>query len=413
MGSNYRSVLLGAIVPPVPQSPGNFSSVNPAAGELDGSGNYFFTAGTGTMNANGTYNPMDFYIGKIANTQTLPPGAGNIVPTYALVNFTNLACFEFFSTLQAPVSLSSPGNTGIRDLVFNPRDGQLYTYVSFEYPAGSGTFKGQLLRLNSTTGDIFCYPSAVLPFANTSNEVAGTAINPAGEILILFTGGDIYKTVLSGPAFTGAITYLGPSGIVGGLRGDLAACVTSSGVVPVRFTNVSAVENNCKVDVKWTVSGEQQVSRYNVELADRNRFVSLSEVAATNQLTDHSYNITVPVTSKSMRLRIKQTDLDGSVTYAEIVSLNTTCAKTKNMAVLNSAAVANTLQVRFNNFQNAESVFVSIFNSTGAQLTQRSLTVNGLSGLTGLDVSKLPAGAYLIKAQTTGGENFTERFIKN
>ena len=413
VGSNYSRVLLGSILPPTPQAPANYSSVNPAAGEFDGSGNYYFTAGTGTMNANGSYNPTDFYIGKITAAASLVPGAGNIAPTYSLVNFTTLACGEFYSTLQAPIGFGSQGNTGIRDLVFNPRDGQLYTYVSYEYPIGSGTFKGQLLRINGPTGDIFCYPSSVLPFANTSNEVAGTAITPNGEILILFTGGDMYKTVSAGPGYTGAITYQGPSGITGGLRGDLAACVTSGSVVPVRITNVAATENNCMINVRWAVSGEQNVSRYNVEEADRNGFVSVSQISATNQAADHSYSVAIPVTSKSMKIRLKQTDLDGSISYAEIVSVNTICRKTKNMTVLNSAAVRNNLHIRWNNFQNAETVSLGIYNSTGARFWARSITVNGVSGSSELDVSALPAGAYLVRAQAAGGENFTERFIKN
>lgn len=409
IGSNYAAQQLGVIPAPAASFP-NVGVVNAAAGEFDGSGNYYFTGATGNIISGAI---TTFYIGKLSNVAGLAPGTGTLAVTYTALNLSGVNCSEYLSSISAFSGASS--NTGLRDLAYNARDGQIYTYASFEYPAGSGVFKGQMLKLNPTTGVVTCYPSSVLPFASATNEVAGVMYTAAGDLEVLFTNGDFYKADVSAPGiYTGSISLLGASGITPGIRGDLASCSgASGGLVPVNFESVTATENSCKINVEWKVAQEQNVQHYDVEVMDyTGRFAAAAQVNATNTAISHTYRTAVAATAKTMSIRIKQTDNDGSFTYSDVVRVNTVCERTKSITVLNSASVNDNLSIRWNNISNTENYSIIIYNAYGAEIMRKNAAVNVSGTVTTLNTEKLASGAYLIKAVSAIGEKFTERFIK-
>lgn len=416
IGSNYSIEELGVLVGPPPVSPADYAIINSAAGEVDPSGNYYFTAVTGNISFFPviSFTPQDYYIGKIPSVQSRVSGTGNIEPIYTKIDFSAASCSQYASTLMTASTVATAQNTGIRDLVFNIRDGKLYSYVSYETPASSGTFRGELIRMNVSTGVVECYPSTTLPFANTSNEVAGTSISPSGVINILFTGGNLYRTDMSTPTtYTGTITYTGNTGISTQLRGDLASCITSAAVVPVNFLDFTATENNCRLDVKWAVAQEQNVATYDVEVLDKgNVFTSAARINATNSAFTHSYNNSIPVTSKTMTVRIRRTDFDGSYAYSNIIRVNTVCERTQSISLINSGSLKSNLQVRWNNMRTTSDYSLTVYNAYGATLLKKVVRVDPSTVITELNTSALPSGAYIIVAQSPDGNKFTERFIR-
>lgn len=416
MGKNYSVEQVGTIAAPTPVSPANTGVVNSAAAEFDGGGTYYFSAATATVSLFPTPSatPRDFYLGTISNAASLSAStSATITPTYVKLDFSGANCSGFYSTITTPVtSAASIQNTGLRDLVYNPRDGKVYTYTSFESPAGSGVFMGQLFSVIPSTGAVTCYPATTLAFANASNEVAGTVMTISGVIEVLFTNGTVYKTDMAGTnVFTGTISPLGNSGITGGLRGDLAGCILA-GAVPVTLERFSGAENSCTVKYQWTVSQEVNMNRYDLELMNKSgQFVSAAQTAATNTSVAHTYTATLPATEKVMTARLKQIDLDGDYAYSDIVRITTSCEKTKGITILNSGSLTDNLQLRWNNFT-LEDVAVSVYNSTGSLISRKNVNTSTAAGITNISISQLPSGIYLIAAQTASGDKFTERFIK-
>jgi hypothetical protein len=417
MGSNYSVEQIGTIAAPVPVAPANTGVVNAAAADFNGGGTYYITAATAVVSffPAPSATPKDFYVGTISNVAALPAStSATITPAYVKLDFSGANCSGYYSTITAPVaSAASIQNTGLRDLIYNPRDGKLYTYVTFETSPGSGVFMGQLFSLVPATGVVTCYAASTLPFASATNEVAGTAMTVNGEIEVLFTDGTVYKTDLLGTnIFAGTISPLGSSGITGGLRGDLAGCILAA-AVPVTLESFSGAENNCTVRYQWTVSQEANMGRYDVEILNKSgQFVSAAQVTPTNTDVRHSYSITIPASEKTMTARLKQTDLDGSFTYSDIVRINTNCEKTKSISILNSGSLKDDLQIRWNNFT-PEDVSVSVYNATGSLISRKNVNTGTAAGISNISISQLPSGVYLIAAQTASGEKFTERFIKN
>jgi hypothetical protein len=389
--------------------------VNAAAGEVDALGNYYFTAVTGQASffPTLTFTVSDYYIGKIPVT-ALASGGENINPVYTRIDFSNANCSEFYSTISGTLTMETAQNTGLRDFIFNRNDNKLYAYVTFESPAGSGTFRGELMRINTGTGIVECYAASTLPFATASNEIAGAAFQPSGQIELLFTDGSMYKTEMSAPnTYTGMILPAGNSGITGGLRGDLASCSQlAAGPVAVIFSGLTATESDCKLRLNWNVGQEQNIVGYDVEQMERTGFVSVSHVVANHNSAAQNYSAMIPVNAATMRLRIRATQTDGSNIYSEIISVKTTCGRVRSMTVTDNAAVKDELRLLWNNFAQPENFKVSIFNSTGAMTGAKAFTISGVNNISSLNVSRLPAGVYMVKAISASGETFSGSFIK-
>lgn len=416
IGSNYAANQVGVITPPPVSGLFEVGIVNPAAGEFDASGNYFFTAvtGTGFPIPTPTFFPSAFYLGKISNVSSLPVGTANITPAYTALDFSSAVCSPYYLTLISAISQSTAQNTGLRDLVFSPRDGNLYTFVSYELPSGSGTFFGQLLSVNPSTGIVTCYAPAPLSFASASNEVAGTAMTPSGAIDILFTGGDVYKTVFTAPnTYTGAISFAGNSGIPATLRGDLAACVTGA-VLAVNFEDVSAfVTPGCSVQVNWKTAQEQNVNHYEIQsAAPGGTFTTLDHSDSLNTATEHSYVKNITVTGKAMLIRIKTINNDGSISYSKIISIATHCDKAAGITVLNNAAVSDQVQVLFENISATGNYTLSIYNNYGALVSVKNISLQDFGSVYSMDAGIIAPGSYFITAQSAGGERLSARFIK-
>ncbi|WP_255157474.1 T9SS type A sorting domain-containing protein [Ferruginibacter sp. HRS2-29] len=414
MGSNYAIQQVGVLASPGVNFP-LLSFVNPAAGTFDNSGNYYFSGLSAFININPpSLNPFEFYIGKI-NPTALPAGTGTISPTYTKLNFGNAACGEYLNTLQQAVSPESAQNTGLRDLAFNVTDNKLYTYVTFEYPANSGIFKGQLLSADPVTGTVTCYPSQVLGFANASNEVAGVAIAFTGDLLVLFTGGATYKAVSPATGvYTGGITLLNPASVPSPLRGDLATCGgISAGPTPVTFQSFRANENRCEITYEWVIAQEINVNRYELEVRNAEGvFVNAGNLPAINAVNGYTYSLSIPVDGNLVTARVKAVDNDGRITYSQILQKNTTCSELSRVVLLNSMQVTQTLTARWSNIANNGRYTIRIFNATGKEMLINTAQINRGTSLSTLDIKSLIPGTYFFVAQNETGEKFTIPFVK-
>jgi len=420
MGSNYAVEQVGVLPAPAPASPNTQGIVNSAAGEFDNAGNYYFTAVTGVVNfavpiSNSTFTPGDFYIGKLANVAGLLAGNTNLAPTYTKIDLSAATCSEYFTSIKATVSQGTAQNTGLRDITYSVNDGNLYTYVTFESPTGSGVFKGQLLKVSPLTGVVTCYPASVLSFASASNETAGVLITSTNDIEVLFTNGSIYKANTTAPGvYTGGITLINATSIPYQLRGDLASCSgTINGPLPVTFVGFSATEVDCKVNYHWGVELELNVARYELQLLNNSgAFITVAQVTATNSPLKHSYSVPVPVTGKRITARVKQIDFDSRFTFSNTVVLRTVCEKTKTCTIINNAAITNKVQVKWNNFSTSENVAVAIYNAYGAQVSKQNVVVTAFTDITAIPLNNLAAGTYFLTALSASGEKYSASFIK-
>jgi hypothetical protein len=236
IGSNYGSYTVGTLPVPALSSGENLGVVNPAAGSFDNQDNYYYIGMAGAYSfTTNTFVPSSYYIGKIANVSALTGGTAPLTTTWTKLDFSNVACGTFKSSLAMPISAASGtgASTSFQDIAYSNVYRSLYVYAAYN---SGGSYVGQLLAINPSTGVATCYATA--PFGAANNEVAGISTTNSGSLRVFMTGGDVYKTnVLGDGSFSGAFTKIGASGIpalgvMGSIRGDLASCAVGPTSLP-------------------------------------------------------------------------------------------------------------------------------------------------------------------------------------
>ena len=412
IGSDYSIEQVAILEAPVASASESVGIVNSSAGEFDLMNNYYFTALTGTVSGWGAFfTPSRFFIGKLANVSSLPAGPGRLTPVYTQLNFSNNSCTEYYSTIIATYSAGSAQNTGLRDIAYSILNGHLYTYVTFEFPAGSGIYKGQILKVDPSTGVVEGSPSAVLAFANAANEVSGTMITASGDLVLLFTNGDMYKADISSPGvYTGTISLLQTASLIGSLRGDLASCGAAV-VLPVKFENFTGSSKNCALNFQWTVAQELNIKSYELEIMEKNgAFTTRKVIAATNSPLSHTYSTSCSEGSNLITARVKQTEYSGKVSYSKVLRIKTSCAGIKAISVANSGNVNNYLQVVFINSTPNEAVMLSVLRSDGALMIKQK---GAAADLKIVNMQKLNKGIYFLRATFSDGTEGGQSFFKN
>ncbi len=216
LDSTYGVTDLGAVPSPASAS-GLVGIVNPAAGDMDINGNFYFSAFTFNPSPVPTFDK--FYIGKIANTQSMVSGPP--VVEYFEVMVSGANCSAYISSLTA-----DPNNSGLKDFSFNARTNSFLTYATYKMP-GAANFSAQLLELVPVSGsplryELICYPTVTTQSAETS----GTLLDKTGKFTVLFTNGSFGALDRdAGGAYTGGFTMINPvTGLPNPLRGDMGSC---------------------------------------------------------------------------------------------------------------------------------------------------------------------------------------------
>ncbi|TMI94313.1 MAG: T9SS type A sorting domain-containing protein [Bacteroidetes bacterium] len=216
LGSNYGATDLGIISPP--SGAGVIGIVNPAAGDMDTAGNFYFSAFTFNLLPTPTFDK--FYIGKISNTQSIVSGPP--VVQYFEVDVSSANCTDYISTLT-----SDPNNSGLKDFSYNSRTNSFFTYATYKLP-GATNFSAQVLELVPISGSSpLRYRLVCNSTVNTHTaETSGTLIDKTGKFTVLFTDGSF--GMVNGNAstgFTGGFTMISTStGLPNPLRGDMGSC---------------------------------------------------------------------------------------------------------------------------------------------------------------------------------------------
>ena len=165
--------------------------------------------------------------------------------------------------------------------------------------------------------------------------------------------------------------------------------VTVTGVLPVKFGNIKAIEKQNGIEIEWKVYSEENVNRYQVERSMNGiTFSALGDVPARNVniATNYYFFDANPLPGLSF-YRLKSIDIDGKYGYSTIIRVNL------NKQVKDISLYPNPVKGEFVSFQAAGlskgDYKIQIFNSNGMRVLEQGLTHSGGSINQTL---KLPAG---------------------
>lgn len=175
-----------------------------------------------------------------------------------------------------------------------------------------------------------CSYKVVPPIAATIAASGPTVIASGDTLSLIGTPGSGLSYLWSTGATTSSInitipgTYMVTVTNSGGCSSSTAIVITGSSL-PVELVTFTATENNNTVLLEWSTVSEINNDYFTVEkTADGNRWQELENIpGARNSNTLRNYSITDQQPFAGINYyRLKQTDLDGTFSYSEIVPIN-------------------------------------------------------------------------------------------
>ncbi len=219
----------------------------------------------------------------------------------------------------------------------------------------------------------------------------------------VLTGGSFFV-----PAGINSVRYRIINNSTGGCGNDLAIdditfARASTFPLPLTGLQVSASLSGNNVSVNWETLTESNTGSFIIERsADGTNWQSLGTMAAAgNSNSKRNYHFT---DNKPLQLnfyRIREIDLDGRITYSNVVRLNLPQSMLTTKIYPNP--FVNQLQLDMNS-DKTQRVYIAVTDAGGRKLLTREWNlVKGMNSLVMSEVQKLLPGIYFIKVFTKEG----------
>ncbi len=172
--------------------------------------------------------------------------------------------------------------------------------------------------------------------------------------------------------------------------------------LPVKFTSISATQQNTAIAVKWTVENEINISKYDVEKSTNGiNFVKINTTVATgtnNSSTTYNFLDITPLQGNNF-YRIRSYNQSGSFDYSKIVLVKLGKTGT-GISVYPNPLKDNQIGIAFNNMEKG-AYQIRLINSLGQIMLTKQLTHPGGSSMVVFTSERgLSAGIYQMEIVT-------------
>lgn len=394
-----------------------------------------------TLNSGNVYNMFPEYQNEMEtffNNNIIHKGTDNLFQNAGGTNLNNIERLDWI--LSAGYATSQPGKIGYavfeRGLT-GAHDAFCIAAITALDGSGNPSAYGPIVRVKAADyGDVTSnfdfnvlkapYPSNLIFNTNITQLIGGCYISLSS--LGIAANQTVYGYSLfaddlplsATPAnlvdYTNSTYFPTNTGNEGGI--DLAAITgifIESSILPVRFTEFIATENNGSVALKWSAENENLADRYLVERStDGVHFSPLATVKAAKSVAgSSSYNMSDNISglgSNQFFYRIKQYDMDGSYHLSNTLLVRNH-SKNSGMALYPNP-VQDNLFLMINSGQSKE-VKVIITNAYGQQVLTDVLRLSaGNNSVSIKTVDRLPAGTYQLSVMEKEGSKQVRQFIK-
>lgn len=243
---------------------------------------------------------------------------------------------------------------------------------------------------------------------NGANAVNGGVLAPLDSFIIQFqvtvntpVSGNVPPIINVGrlTAISSSINYVDDA---------TASMNAGTGLLPVILTSFTAnlIENN-QVRIAWTTSMESNSSRFDIERStDGIAFKNVaSKSASGNSSVQINYSVNDDVTTVTAPIvyyRLKQVDIDGRASISKVVPIKLN----KNIGKFIVSPNPFRKNVNINiEWDKNETTVVKVFSVTGTEVVSKSVSmVKGFNYVSLDELSKVPAGNYIIEFNTANGK---------
>lgn len=175
------------------------------------------------------------------------------------------------------------------------------------------------------------------------------------------------------------------------------AQVNCNSVLPVTWLSVNGQLQNGNAIIQWATASENNSSHFEIEHSTNGvnytKAGTINAAGFSSNTSDYSYTHIQPVAGKNY-YRIKQVDRDGKFSYSRIITLIN--KKEQNILVVTPNPAQHIIQVNTNIGGPGT---IRIYSIQGKLLQQQPVTPGNQQQH--IDISKLPAGIYILQMQTS------------
>jgi len=301
------------------------------------------------------------------------------------------------------------------------------------------TYKGMVTKGSSASfdfdenfgGDMVTYNTSACPVTtdNFSVRYRLTKTFTAGTYTFLVGGDDGYRFSLDGGA-TWAINNWGIhtfttssyNVVLSGTKNmvieyyDATAAnrvrfsLVQNTVLPISLVSFTGKQTTGGLNVSWKVSDDSNPDFFEVERSTEG--ISFRNIATVDATSSTSYSYTdASQTSANSFYRLKMTDLTGTVTYSNVISIQTNTAIAEGINVFPNIITGNSLYLETSTALNRASVIIS--DANGRQVNQKAIGKISKGQITTIETStsKLPAGLYFLQVVEGNQSISVKRFI--
>lgn len=179
-------------------------------------------------------------------------------------------------------------------------------------------------------------------------------------------------------------------------------------ILPIELSEFTATCSDSGNVLNWTTQSEKNADHFSVErsLNGKDFFPLFEQKGKGSNYTGEHYMFTDKDTPKELSYyRVKQTDLDNSITYSEIITAERCKIKTEFLYNLFPNPAGETIHVSFRNQE--ENTKIILRNSFGTVVNEKISENAELD----LDLSDLSAGLYFITF-INGQKILNDKFFK-
>lgn len=189
--------------------------------------------------------------------------------------------------------------------------------------------------------------------------------------------------------------------------------ITNGGVIPVKLLSFDGISNNnCTALLKWKTSNEQNILNYEMQYShDGINFTKAGTLPGKNNSAESSYQFNYSLGSGNIHyFRLKITEVNGSYTYSQVISINKKCSNTFSLNLAPNP-VAEKLVMTINQ-PSTDKTTITLLNTVGSILYKEEKILNAGENIIKLEaMNKFAAGTYLVRI-TNSGETVTRKFVK-
>lgn len=238
----------------------------------------------------------------------------------------------------------------------------------------------------------------------TGRSFAGIAFKPDGRIF-MSTRADNRLYLLQNNT---TLTFIG-SFTTSNAGNDLTSCSFPAAVLPVVWKNFEVTEKNNTVSLNWEVAEDGHNKGYYIQHSlNGSDWQDITFIPVKNGgevVRDYTYSY-INNLNGTQYYRIKQVEMDEKVSYSEVRTIVLKNDK-QAVSVWPNPATDN---IRIVNTTGNNNYFTKaqLFDLSGKIMLERKLQGNSNT----ISIQDIPAGAYLIRVQSTDGTIYNQKIIK-